>query len=113
MGRGPHTSARAVAGTVALARRGQPVDRIWICAARVFESDLVLADHADCGSDDWALVLVGEHDNGMGCPRHSSACRFDTRAETDLLSRRGSTWRDIWSGGDAHLRAIEVFQLRR
>ena len=71
---------------MALAARGEPIDGVWIRAAGILESDVVLADHAYCRSDDWPLVLVGQRDDGLGHSRRPTAREllYDAIVRDDL-----------------------------
>ncbi len=50
----------------------------------VFESDVVLADHADRGSNHWPLVLVGERERWSGISMWSRRLRVSRRSRSRL-----------------------------
>src|SRR5271155_4477691 len=80
-----HTPASEDPSSLALARGSELVERVRICQTSILQSDLVLAVHADCGPERWALVLVGQRYNGLERPCRSRARRFDTPGEASLL----------------------------
>src|SRR5271155_1652109 len=77
--------AIAYPSSIALAGGSELIERIRICKTGILQSDLVLAVHADCGPDRWALVLVGQRYNGLERPCRARARRFDTPGEASLL----------------------------
>src|ERR1700733_11270763 len=85
VGRRSYTPASEDPSSLALARGSEPVERVRLCEASIFQSHLVMANHADCGPDRWALVLVGQHYNGLERTCHSRARRFDAPGEASLL----------------------------
>lgn len=99
--------------SLALARGSELVERIWLCQTSIFQSHLVLAVHADCGPDHWALVLVGEWNDGLECPCRSRSCRLNSPTKAGLLSRCRTPRRDLRPGGNPDLCAIKTLQLRR
>jgi len=63
------------------------LQRDRLCARRVFQSNVVVADHAHRRPDSWEMVLVGEYHDGLGDSSHRSSAWNLRHAAAVLLPR--------------------------